>query len=94
MLTTGQQVPALCTWAFANEKDIDDSQFELAAIQLALARFPRVFFPEILGFTFAYCQSQSLLAFSPVSENTGISHFLNVRQNCLTAQIPAIIEGD
>lgn len=32
-----------------------------AVIQLALARFPRVLLPEILGFTLAYSQAPTLL---------------------------------
>ncbi len=34
---------------------------DFAVLQLALARFPRLFFPEIMGFTLAYCQSDTLL---------------------------------
>jgi len=37
--------------------------FDLAAVQLTLAQFPRTFLPEILGFTLAYCQQSSVLDF-------------------------------
>ncbi len=34
--------------------------FDFSSIQLALGQLPRVFFPEILGFTLAYCQMSTL----------------------------------
>lgn len=60
LLSEGIQLPALHTLAFVKQPDVGDEIFDFAAIQLALAQFPRVFLPEILGFTLSYCQSLSL----------------------------------
>jgi hypothetical protein len=60
LLASEIELPALHTLAFAKQADVVDEIFDFAAIQLALAQFPRVFFPEILGFTLSYCQSPSL----------------------------------
>ena len=62
LLSCGFEMPALHTLAFAKQAQIGDEIFDFAAIQLALTQFPRVFLPEILGFTLAYCQSHSLPA--------------------------------
>jgi Iron-containing redox enzyme len=60
LLASDIDLPALHTLAFAKQPDVGDEFFDFAAIQLALAQFPRVFFPETLGFTLSYCQTLSL----------------------------------
>jgi Iron-containing redox enzyme len=60
LLSSDIDLPALHTLAFSKQTDVGDEIFDFAAIQLALAQFPRVFFPEILGFTLSYCQTLSL----------------------------------
>lgn len=60
LLSCGIELPALHTLTFAKQTQIGDEIFDFAAIQQALTQFPRVFLPEILGFTLAYCQSDSL----------------------------------
>ena len=82
LLSSGIELPALHTLAFAKQSDIGDEVFDFAAIQLALAQFPRVFFPEILGFTLSYCQSQSLLEqFFPDADNLKLPGFLTSRSD-------------
>lgn len=46
---------------YSQHPDRVSSVFDLAAVQLALAQFPRTLLPEILGFTLAYCQQPSVL---------------------------------
>ncbi|MBM4206643.1 MAG: iron-containing redox enzyme family protein [Gammaproteobacteria bacterium] len=60
VLNAGIQLPTIHTITFAQQTDVSDEIFDFAALQLALGQFPRVFFPEILGFTLSYCQSLSL----------------------------------
>lgn len=97
LITAGIEMPALHTWTFARQEQISDCIFELATLQLALAHFPRVFFPEILGFTLAYCQSRTLIEdcfpAQKLQANTSLIHFLTVRQKLSAAQIPFIIEA-
>ncbi len=60
LLADGIDLPSLHTLAFTKQADVGDEIFDFAAIQLALAQFPRVFLPEILGFSLSYCQTLSL----------------------------------
>lgn len=57
----GIQLPVLHTYEFAAQPEVVEEIFDFAAVQLALGQFPRVFFPEILGFTLACCHSLTLL---------------------------------
>jgi hypothetical protein len=85
LLTTGMPLPEIHTWAFAQQPDIPAVLFDFAALQLALREFPRVFFPEILGFTFGYCQTAGLLGLlEPV--------FLQTRKPLLQAQLPVLLQ--
>ena len=60
LLAVGIEIPDLDTLAFSKQPAVGEEMFDFGAIQLALAQFPRVFFPEILGFTLAYCHSAGL----------------------------------
>ncbi len=60
LLAAGIELPVFYTVPFADQTYIGDEIFDFAAIQLALAKFPRVFFPEMLGFSLSYCQTLSL----------------------------------
>jgi hypothetical protein len=60
LLELGIHVPELQSYAFSQQHNVMPEIFGFSCIQLALARFPRVFFPEILGFTLACCQMASL----------------------------------
>ncbi len=61
LLSLGIDTPPLHTFAFAKQSAVVDKVFDFAAVQLGFGQFPRVFFPEILGFTLAYCHSPSWL---------------------------------
>ncbi len=61
LLMTGIKHPVLYTQDFSDQTDIFDEVFHFAAIQLALKRFPRLLFAEILGFTLAFCQMPTWL---------------------------------
>ncbi|MGZ8164053.1 MAG: iron-containing redox enzyme family protein [Methylobacter sp.] len=97
LITAGIEIPALHTWTFARQEQISDCIFELATIQLALAHFPRVFFPEILGFTLAYCQSRTLIEHcfpaQKLQAYTSLVYFLTARQKLLATQLPYVIEA-
>lgn len=88
LLTAGLEPPALHTWAFARQAAISDCMFDFAALQLALAHHPRVFFPEILGFTLAFCRSHSFI--EPFFSAKPVE-FLTVRQTLPSSQLPYII---
>ncbi len=91
LLTSGLDLPDLTSRAFAQQENIGECMFDFAAIQLALFCFPRVFFPEILGFTQAYCQSQSILEhFRQIDSAFNPSHFLDKRRHALASAIPAL----
>lgn len=91
LLSSGVELPAPHTLAFAEQTDIGDEVFDFAAIQLALAQFPRVFFPEILGFTLSYCQSLSLPEqFFLASNETKLPGFLTSRSARRKQEIPLI----
>ncbi len=57
----GIEISPVNSWAFAGQQAILPCLFQFAALQLALARFPRVLLPEILGFTLAHASAGNLL---------------------------------
>ena len=61
LLLTSGEIPSLYTAGYSQQLTICNEVFDMAALQLAFAQFPRVLFPEILGFTLAYCQTSSLI---------------------------------
>lgn len=89
LLATGQALLPLASRAFAQQEAIGGCLFELACLQRALACFPRVFFPEILGFTLAYCRSPDLLEnFRPENGNPNLDRFLEIRRSRKHSVIP------
>jgi hypothetical protein len=91
LLATGREAFPLTSRAFSKQDAIGDSLFEFAAIQLAFTCFPRVFFPEILGFTAAYCLSPVLLeSFQPRNSNQNQALFLETERRQKNAVIPAL----
>ncbi|MEQ1559127.1 MAG: iron-containing redox enzyme family protein [Methyloglobulus sp.] len=91
LLRANIDIPALHTLAFAKQTDVGEEVFNFAAIQLALAQFPRVFFPEILGFTLSYCQSTSLPEqFFPEGKGMTLPGFLQVRTIRRKQEVPQI----
>jgi hypothetical protein len=92
LLASGIELPAMHTLAFAKQSDVSDEIFYFAAIQLALAQFPRVFFPEILGFTLSYCQSLSLPEqLFPDGDAIQLPGFLTARTTRHKQECPHII---
>ncbi len=79
----------LSSWAFAAQADIADSVLVLATAQSALSYCPRVFLPELLGFSLAACQSQGIIGFSV--DDTLINKAIAFRQCRLAAQHSALI---
>jgi len=59
--TTGRQSSHIIHKPFSRHHDILSVIIDFATIQLALGFFPRLLFPEILGFTLAYCQTPDLI---------------------------------
>lgn len=89
LLATGQTILPLTSRAFAQQEATGACLFELACLQLALACFPRVFFPEILGFTLAYCRSPDFLEnFRPENGNPNLDRFLEIRRSRKDSVIP------
>ncbi len=60
-LKPGIKFPNLSSINKIQQPEILPEIFDFAATQLALAQFPRLLFPEILGFTLAYCQMPRLI---------------------------------
>ena len=91
LLTLGIELPALHTFAFASQAGVVKEVFDLAALQLGLAQFPRVFFPEILGFTLSYCQSMSLPElYIPGAEDSKLPEVLRIRNQRRKQELPDI----
>ncbi|MGR8932851.1 MAG: iron-containing redox enzyme family protein [Gammaproteobacteria bacterium] len=93
LLQTDIRLPALCSWEFAQDTEIAADVYELAVLQLALAQFPRVFLPEILGFTLAYCRMSAvpLQLFAGAGDITSAAqHFVALRQHIAEGRIPAV----
>lgn len=91
LLSSGIDIPALHTVAFAKQSAVVDEVFDFAAVQIALGQFPRVFFPEILGFTLAYCHSPNLLDFyfsGEIKENPPA--FVTLRHQQRKQELPVI----
>lgn len=89
LMAAGINLPGLYTQHYAQQKTIAECMFDFAAIQLALAQFPRVFFAEILGFTLAYCQTDPLLQRFAAQQNNPVDYF-TLRQSLLAAEIAAV----
>lgn len=89
-LQAGCETPNLVSIAFAEHSGIDTLFFEFAALQIALAYLPRVFFPELLGFTLAFCLSPSLLEGFAVEADPGLPRYLEDRRRMLAPAIQAL----
>lgn len=51
---SGLYLPETTSWAFVQQYTILDSSFSYPVLLLSLSQFPRVFLPELLGFTLHY----------------------------------------
>ncbi len=52
--SSGLYLPETTSWAFVQQYTILDCSFSYPVLQLSLSQFPRVFLPELLGFTLHY----------------------------------------
>lgn len=89
-LQAGCETPDLVSIAFAEHSGIETLFFEFAALQIALAYLPRAFFPELLGFTLAFCLSPSLLEGFAVEADPGLPRYLEDRRQMLAPAIQAL----
>ncbi len=90
LLATGDKVPILHSVSYCQKTEILTEMFDFASIQLALARFPRVLFPEILGFTLAYCQMPTLIEVC-FPQHTLPAPFFKWRQHRVEKQIVPLL---
>ncbi len=84
LLLEGIRLPAVHSLAYSASPAIPESMFEFAALQLSLAQFPRVFFPELLGFTWAYCQAD---LWQVPDDYVGDLDFSVIRRRMLSAEL-------
>jgi hypothetical protein len=84
----------LASWEFAQSRHIDGAMYDFAAIQLALAQYPRTFLPEILGFTLAYCRASGFVeGMFHAAEQHGaeaLQSFLSLRRQVAESQLSAL----
>ena len=91
LLSTGTKIPALHSHGYSQQTDINPEIFDFATTQLALSRFPRVLFPEILGFTLAYCQMPTLIEICFPDQKLP-SPFFKQRQQTVDKQLMPVAE--
>lgn len=91
-----ESLPPVTTEAFSEDRALADSFFALAALQLALARFARAFFPELLGFTLAYCRRPALtdcrFTDACVENEFSAAQFLAARHASVQSQLPVLLD--
>jgi hypothetical protein len=92
LLNAGLETPDPGSFAFVQNETIDPLFFEFAALQLALAQFPRTYFPEILGFTVAWCESRALLD-GLAADHPELTMYLRLRRHRLSSAKPLVIEA-
>ncbi len=89
LLAKGLEIPVLYEYSYCQKTDFTEAIFDLATIQLAFSRFPRVLLPEILGFTLAYCQIPTLVDVCFPNHQL-LSHFFKQRNHQLKTQLPLL----
>ncbi len=90
LLSKGLKLPQIHSHYFCEQSEIVSEALCFAGLQLALKSFPRVLFAEILGFTLAYCQSESIpvICFPDLVS----APYFQFRQQRLSQQLPALIK--
>jgi len=86
LLAGGHEPPILYSSDYCQQAELMSEIFDFGSIQLALARFPRVLFAEILGFTLAYCQMPALLEIC-FPEQLQLASFVKLRKQQTQQQI-------
>jgi hypothetical protein len=91
----GIELPAIHTHAFTEQTAVSDCFYDFAVIQLILAAFPRVFFPELMGFSLAYCQKPAqidyFLAISNSQKNSFLADFISLRTRLSSSQLLPVV---
>ena len=90
LLATGIRIPSLHHQNFNQPPKLIPGILDFATLQLALSRFPRVMFPEILGFTLAFCQMPTIIE-ACFPEYLIPSNFFQQRQYRLKRLIPSLL---
>ncbi|KAF3984499.1 MAG: iron-containing redox enzyme family protein [Methylococcales symbiont of Hymedesmia sp. n. MRB-2018] len=89
LLRLGVKQPLLYTQEFAQQEDILEEVFNFSSIQLSLMQFPRLLFPEILGFTLAFLQMPTLIEICFPDHQLN-SDFFKQRQQKIEIQIKVL----
>ncbi len=91
LLAQGITMPRLHSDSLSQQLELPADLLKFATVQLALAKFPRVLLPEILGFTLAYCQLPTLVEVGfPQQQLAGT--FWQQRQDLLQQQIAPLLQ--
>ncbi len=90
ILASHLKVPTLYSVSFSQQSDLIPEMIDFATIQLVLSRFPRVLFPEILGFTLAYCQMPTLIEVCFPNHQLP-SNFFKLRQYRVEKQLQPLL---
>lgn len=90
LLATGVKQPATPAQDVTRQAGIPNEMLIFASIQLALMRFPRLLFAEIIGFTLAFCQRPTLLEVC-FPQHLLVTDFFSQRQQ-RTEQALALIQ--
>jgi len=91
LLANGIKIPTLHSYSYSQKPDIFTEIFDFACLQLTLARFPRVYLAEILGFTLACCQMPTLIDIC-FPDHQLQSRYFELRHEKIKEQTPAILE--
>ena len=89
ILSSGRKMPILYSEEYSQQAELMPEVFDFAVIQLALARFPRVFLAEILGFSLAFCQMPTLPAIC-FPKQPALAAFIQLHQQQVTKQLPQL----
>ncbi|MEE9338512.1 MAG: iron-containing redox enzyme family protein [Methylococcaceae bacterium] len=79
LLASNIKIPILYSDNYSQQVKLLPEIFDFANIQLIFARFPRILFPELLGFTLAYFQMATLIEICFPSYQLA-DHFFKQRQ--------------
>ncbi len=83
--------PGMYDIEYTKNPGLQQEMFDFAAVQLALARFPRLLFPELLGFTLAYCQIPTFIEVCFPGQQLTTAYF-RLRQERADKQLPLLRE--
>ncbi len=90
MLSIGIKVPKLYCYDYSQQSAILSEMIDFAVVQQAMMRFPRLLFPEIVGFTLAYCQMPTLVEVCFPEQHHTPQIFFAQRQQRAEQQLPCL----